>query len=161
MQAVPIWLINKTWFTHSIYLTPSTWRFVLRVSFASTAPLEFFSPGFSMVVGGGKSSYEFSPTNKLAPVGILSNSWRVLGYCAVLWVRAASPVIGVRMRGSLFWSSAELMKADTDAWDRGNRWGEDSGAGRRKVPGFDVGSWNSPLPVSQEEPPRCLWGVFY
>lgn len=54
MHADPIWLINKTRFTHSIYLTPSTWRFVLRVSFASTAPLEFFFLlFFFMVCGGG------------------------------------------------------------------------------------------------------------
>lgn len=91
MHAAPIWLINKTRFTHSIYLTPSTQRFVLRVSFACTARFHF------SLFWGAKSSYEFSLTNKLAPVGILTNSWRVEGYCVVLWVLAASPVIGVRM----------------------------------------------------------------
>lgn len=86
MQAVPIWLINKTRFTHSIYLTPSTWRFVLRVSFASTAPLEFFSPGFSMVVVGGGANLHM---NFLPPINwplwafslIPGECWDIVRYC--------------------------------------------------------------------------------
>lgn len=94
-----VWLMNKTRFIPTISrLPPRTWRCV----WEAASPVQIF--------------IWISLTNKLAPVGIHTNSWRA-GYCGALWVPARSSVICVRSVSSVFWSSAGLMKADTDTWE--------------------------------------------